>query len=463
MKKYYLPMRSLTAIALTTTFMVFSCKSELDEPLSPDRTASNARFGFRHEFVSNEVLVKFTDGTDEDNKSRAYGRVRGQVSEDIYTRAMSRAGRSEGIKVLAITGDVAEAIEALQAMPGVELAEPNYVYQHTAVSNDTYFTNGSLWGMYGASTSPANQYGSNAAAAWAVDKTGSASVLVGIVDEGIQITHPDLDANIWVNPFDPVNGVDDDGNGYRDDKNGWDFANNDNTVYDGGTRGSLDDHGTHVAGTIGAERNGTGVAGVNWNVKMISAKFLGRNGGTTANAIKAVDYLTDLKTRHGINVVASNNSWGGGGFSQALYDAISRANNAGVLFVAAAGNSGTNNDTSPGYPANYDLPNVIAVAAITNTGALASFSQYGLTTVDLGAPGAGVWSSTAFSIYSSYSGTSMATPHVTGAVALYKSVNPGATAAQIKAAILNSAVATPSLNGKTVTGGRLDVNAALSF
>jgi subtilisin family serine protease len=201
--------------------------------------------------------------------------------------------------------------------------------------------------------------------------------------------------------------------------------------------------------------------GVNWNVRLISAKFLGRNGGTTANAIKAVDYLTTLKNR-GINVVASNNSWGGGGYSQTLYDAISRANNAGIMFIAAAGNSGTNNDTAPSYPSNYNLPNVIAVAAIDKTGGLASFSQYGATSVDIGAPGVGIFSTTASDTYSSYNGTSMATPHVTGAVALYASAHAGASVAQIRNAILSSAVPTPSLNGKTVTGGRLDANAALS-
>ena len=198
---------------------------------------------------------------------------------------------------------------------------------------------------------------------------------------------------------------------------------------------------------------------------MIGAKFLGSRGGTTANAIKAVDYFTDLKVRHGINLVATSNSWGGGGFSQALADAVERANQAGILFIAAAGNSSTNNDVTASYPSNYTSSNVIAVASITNTGALSSFSQYGATTVDIGAPGSGIWSTVPVSSkgsivasYASYNGTSMATPHVSGAVALYASLNPGATAAQIKAAILNSATPTASLTGKCVTGGRLNVS-----
>ena len=214
--------------------------------------------------------------------------------------------------------------------------------------------------------------------------------------------------------------------------------------------------------------DGFGVAGVCWKVKFIVAKFLGRNGGTTANAILAINYLTDLKTRNGVNLVATNNSWGGGGYSASLRDAIAAANAANILFVAAAGNNTSNNDTTPNYPSNYmqdsACPNVIAVAALTSTGGLASFSNYGATTVHLGAPGNGIWSTVPgknnTSSYASYSGTSMATPHVTGACALYASINPTATAAQIKAAILNAATATstPSLNGKTITGGRLNVS-----
>ena len=452
----------VASFALLTSLIVVGCQPvDLDVATNQSVPGANARLSAGQDYVEGELLLQFNEGVDDDTKQKAFDKVKGQPIEKILTKAMERANKKEGVLLLKVNKKVLEAIDDLNSTPGVAFAEPNFIYTHTATATDPFFTNGSLWGMYGPTTSPANQYGSNAAAAWAAGNTGSASVFVGIIDEGVQLTHPDLSGQVWVNSSDPVDGVDNDSDGYVDDVNGWDFANNDRTIYDGGNKGTLDDHGTHVAGTIGGKANNGGVVGVNWQVKLISAKFLGRNGGTTANAIKAVDYLTMLKNR-GINIVASNNSWGGGGYSQALYDAISRANTAGIMFIAAAGNSGTNNDATASYPANYNLPNVIAVAAIDKTGALASFSQYGATTVDLGAPGVAINSTTAFNTYSSYNGTSMATPHVTGAVALYASVKPGSTVAQIRNAILSSAVPTTSLSGKTVTGGRLDVNAALS-
>jgi subtilisin family serine protease len=322
--------------------------------------------------------------------------------------------------------------------------------------------------MYGSRSNPDNRYGSNAAGAWAAGQTGSAKVYVGVIDEGIQVSHPDLFGRVR-NPGETVNGVDDDKNGYVDDVRGWDFAGDDKSVYDGGKRGAGDDHGTHVAGTIGAKANAAGVVGVNWNVRMISAKFLTADGGKTSDAIKAIDYFTDLKLNHGVNVVATNNSWGGGGYSQALRDAIERANQAGILFVAAAGNGGSDgigddndSDTSTSYPASYENSNVISVAAITRSGERAPFSNYGAVTVDIGAPGTEIVSTTAYNEYSFYSGTSMATPHATGAAALYAAAHPGASAATIKNALLDSAEPTASLAGITVTGGRLNIKAALA-
>jgi subtilisin family serine protease len=465
------------AAALAAAVALAACSTDpavTGPSAAPARSAAAAQAG-GPEFVPGEVLVKFRAGASASSRGAAMRAANAQAGERILTNAMRRAGDGEGITVVHTPMGVPAAVQALRNSPDVEYAEPNWIYQHQATSNDTYFTNGSLWGMYGDGTSPANVHGSQAAKAWAVNHTGSKDVYVGIIDEGIQFDHPDLDANVWKNPYDPADGIDNDGNGYVDDIRGWDFDGNNNTIYDGGTRGSLDDHGTHVAGTIGGEGgNGIGVAGVTWNVTMISGKFLGRRGGTTANAIKAVDYFTDLKTRHGLNIVATNNSWGGGGFSQALLDAINRGGEAGILFIAAAGNGGSdtvgdNNDAVASFPSNYvcdknkngstrDWDCVIAVAAITSSGARSSFSNYGATTVDIGAPGSGVWSTTAYNTYSSYGGTSMATPHVTGGAALYAASFPGSSAKQIRGAIMAAAVPTASLSGITVTGGRLNVS-----
>ncbi len=431
---------------------------------------SDAAVAAAANFVEGEVLIQYRGGTSAAAKQQARGRVSAEAVEIISSAADRSDGRGDLELARVPAGlSVAAAVRGLEADAAVEFAEPNFVYEHQIVSNDPYFTNGSLWGMYGPTTSPANQFGSRAAAAWAGGHTGSSTVYVGVIDEGIQYSHPDLDANVWTNPYDPVNGVDDDGNGYIDDVHGWDFDRNDNSIYDGGSRGNLDDHGTHVSGTIGGEGgNGIGVAGVNWSVTLISGKFLGRRGGTTANAVKAVNYFTDLKQRHGLDIVALSNSWGGGGFSQSLLNAIVGAANVDILFVAAAGNGGSdqvgdNNDVVASYPSNYNTASaagydsVIAVAAINSSGGLASFSNYGPTTVDIGAPGVGVYSTTAFNTYSSYSGTSMATPHVSGAAALYAATH-SVRGAALKSAILGAAVSTPSLQGKTVTGGRLNVS-----
>ena len=443
--------------ALTAAILAVLGVSTASAGGRPELVLQGLQAGRAHQ--ADELIVKFRDGASAAQQV-AVRQGLGARKVDTVRSGSARRGETALLKLPAGVG-VAVAVQALMDDPAVEYAEPNWTYTHAAVSNDPYYTNGSLYGMYGDATSPVNQFGSQAGEAWATGHTSCGNVIVGVIDEGIFFNHEDLAANIWVNPHDAADGVDNDGNGYIDDVRGWDFDGNTNNINSGG---ATDDHGTHVSGTIaGVGGNGKGVAGVCWSgVKLISGKFLGSRGGTSANAIKAIDYFNDLKTRHGLNLVATNNSWGGGGYSQALFDAVSRANSANILFVAAAGNSGTNNDVTASYPSNYNLPNVIAVAAIDKNGALASFSQYGATTVDIGAPGVGIFSTTAYNLYESYNGTSMATPHVTGAVALYASVNTGRTAAQIKAAILSSAVPTASLAGKTVTGGRLDANGALS-
>lgn len=463
--------KHLLALAIVSIAIFTGCKKNNEEATATtDLTPlKEVAYNATDQYVPNQLLVKFKAGTGEKSRTQTLSFINGKVEEHLLTNAMQSSGDNEGIYVVNTTQDVFSAMARMKGESNIEYAEPNWIYTHATVSNDTYFTNGSLWGMYGPSTSPSNQYGSQAASAWANGHTGSSTVYVGIIDEGAMYFHEDLNGNFG-NPKEIAgDGIDNDGNGKVDDTYGWDFDGNNNTTYDG----TGDDHGTHVSGTIdGIGGNGKGVAGINWNVKIINAKFLGANGGTTANAIAAVDYITDLKTRDGLNIVATNNSWGGGGFSQALQDAIERANQQGILFIAAAGNGNQggkaiNIDSKPSYPASYPNANIISVAAISNTGGIASWSNYGATSVDLGAPGVGIYStlprSGNTSTYGSYSGTSMATPHVTGAAALYASTHnlapaTPAGAAAIKKAILDATVPTASLSGKCVTGGRLNVS-----
>ncbi len=456
---------ALAATAAIALLAACSTDNTISQSTAPDvgavsNQSANAQ---APEFVPGEVLVKFRAGASANSRGAAMRAANSQAGEHIVTAAMRRAGDNEGVTVMHTPMGVSDAVQAFRNSPDVEYAEPNWIYQHSAISNDSYYTSGSLFGMYGDATSPANAFGSQAGEAWANGKTDCSNVYVGIIDEGYMYTHEDLAANAAKNPGETAgDGVDNDNNGYVDDVYGWDFDGNNNSIFDG----TGDDHGTHVAGTIGAVGgNGKGVAGVCWSVKLLNAKFLGRNGGTTANAIKAVDYFTTLKSK-GLNIVTTSNSWGGGGFSQGLQDAITRANNANILFIAAAGNSTYNCETSSCYPAAYSNANVISVASITSTGALSSFSNYGATTIDIGAPGSGIWSTVPVTAkgnkvgsgYASYSGTSMATPHVSGAAALYAAYHGGSTAAQIKDAIMSAAVSTGSLSGKTVSGGRLNVS-----
>jgi subtilisin family serine protease len=437
--------------------------------LVPTPPSAQAQGG-RPLFVPGEVLVQFRREATPLQAGHALARVAGGVHERVETQAMRDDG-APGLAVVQTPLAVSDAVRRLRQDPAVAFAEPNWILHRESTANDTYYTNGSLWGTYGASTSPANAYGSGAASAWAAGYTGSSAVYVGILDEGVQTDHPDLAANVWTNPFDPVDGIDNDGNGYIDDIHGWDFYHNDNSVYDSGE----DVHGTHVAGIIGAVGgNGAGVAGVNWKVRLISGKFLGPVGGATSDAVKGLDYFTDLKRRKGLNIVAVNNSWGGGDYSQAMHDAIIRAANQNILFIAAAGNGGAdsigdNNDVTPSYPSNYDssvgtstqgpaaYDNVISVAAIDKNGNRATFSNYGATRVDLGAPGVGIYSTVPKNSYSSLSGTSMAAPYVTGAVALFASAASSASALAIKTALLGATIPTPSLQGITRTGGRLNL------
>ncbi len=417
------------------------------------------------QIANGELIVRFKPGVTPSQTDHAARSAKLKLQRKVHTAPMKKSGHP-GLSVMTTDLDPGQALAILRKDPAVDYAEPNYVLHSMATSNDPVFTSGDLWGMYGDLSTPANPYGSQAAEAWAAGYTGSSSVYVAIIDDGMQITHPELAPNVWTNPFDPPDGIDNDGNGFVDDVNGWNFAAGNNTVYQ-----DQDNHGTHVAGIIGAKGgNGVGVAGVNWNVTLIPVKFISGGTGNTDAAVEAIDYCVDLKARHGLNLVAINASWGGSGYSAALHEAIIRAAKAGILFVVAAGNSGLNNDMIDAMPANIDTTfgtlhespatynNVISVAAIDSTGALASFSSFGPNRVHIAATGVLIYSSYPLNLIAGLDGTSMATPHVTGAAALYASTHPTATAGQIRAAILGSAIPTPSLANNVSTGGRLNLS-----
>lgn len=363
----------------------------------------------------------------------------------------------EGFYSLVTPGaGTADVLGWAQAVAGVTSVEPDFAIAPTALPDDPSF--GSLWGLHNVGQSGGVfDADIDAPEAWNTT-TGSRSVVVAVIDTGVDYTHRDLAANAWRNPGEVAgDGIDNDRNGFVDDVFGYDFVNRDGDPMDD------NGHGTHVAGTIGAVGdNGTGVAGVAWQVSIMGLKFLSGSGsGSTSGAIAAINYATRMRRDFGVNIVATNNSWGGGGFSTSLRDAIEAGGRAGILFVAAAGNEATDNNASPSYPASYTSDAIISVAATTRTNQLASFSNWGATSVDIGAPGSSIYSTVPGNAYAAYSGTSMATPHVTGAIALLAAANPQATAAQLRSAVLSTAVPAPALAGRVATGGLLNVAAAL--
>lgn len=400
----------------------------------------------RPEYVPGEVIIKFTESARPEDTEI--------ILQDLGA-ARARTFSSLKASHQLISGlTVEEAIARYEHDQNVEFIEPNYIVRASELPNDPMF--GQLWGLENTGQSGATPGADiRALSAWDVF-TGSSAVVVGVIDTGVDYTHPDLAANIWTNPGEiPGNGIDDDGNGFIDDMHGWDFVNNDSDP--------MDDygHGTHVAGTIGAVgNNGIGVAGVNWNASIMGLKFLDASGsGTDADAISCIEYATMMHAR------ILNASWGGGGESLALRQAIEAANEADILFVAAAGNglTGMDNDRFPHYPSSYDVPNIVAVAATDWHDGLAPFSFYGALSVDLGAPGVAILSCVPGGGYASNSGTSMATPHVSGVLALMLGLHPTMTGANARTLLLSNTDPLPSLAGRVVTGGRLNAFRALGM
>ncbi|MEQ8384127.1 MAG: S8 family serine peptidase [Coleofasciculus sp. A1-SPW-01] len=400
------------------------------------------------DYLSDQVVVKFKSGIESSQIQTLQGNMQASILESTNMLG-TQLWQLDGLSV-------AQAISTYSNHPLIEYIEPNYTISlNTTIPNDSEFNQ--LWGLNNTGqTGGTSDADIDALEAW--DRATGNNVVVGIIDTGVDYTHPERINNMWTNPGEIFgDGIDNDGNGYIDDYYGWDFANNDSDPWDD------EGHGTHVAGTIAAEgNNNSGVIGVAPDAQIMALKFLNSSGsGTTFNAIQAIEYATMM----GANL--TNNSWGGGGYSQGLYDAIAAAGQAGQLFIAAAGNGGfdgigDNNDITPHYPSNYDLDNIISVAATDHNDNLASFSNYGVTSVDLGAPGVNIYSTIPGEGYASYNGTSMATPHVSGVAALIWSQNPQLTASEVKNQILSTVDPISSLQGNTVTGGRLNANNALN-
>ncbi|MGK2237010.1 MAG: serine protease [Pseudomonadota bacterium] len=407
---------------------------------------------------SDSIIVKYKSNATKEMRKQARSLVKAKITDlnkdeldDSYTSLLS--GRLAKFKVSGMS--TKDAIALLKSHQAIEYVEPDYQVSIARTPDDPRFDE--LWGLNNeGQTGGTADADIDAVEAWDIS-TGSRDVVVGVIDTGIDYSHSDLASNMWVNSSEiPGDGIDNDGNGFIDDVHGI------NAITDSGDPMDDEGHGTHVSGTIGASGgNGIGVVGVNHEVSLVGCKFLDAAGnGSTSDAIKCIDYMVSLKNS-GVNLRVLNNSWGGGGYSQALADAIASSEAADLLFVAAAGNDTIDNDVNPHYPSNYENASVLSVASTDQTDGISWFSHYGLTSVDMGAPGSAILSTTPGESYASYSGTSMATPHVAGAAALVLSINPELSTQELKDLLMNSGDANAALQGVTVAGTRLNVNQAL--
>ena len=419
----------------------------VEEDLTAPKAGGEPEITKQKAMVADHLLVKAAEGVDKTRLSESVKALGGSVmnqipGSDVYLLSIpAKDGQS-----------LPRAVEAINLLKGiVAYAEPDFIVHSTTTPNDTRYSE--QWSLNNTGqTGGTVDADIDAPEAWALS-TGSNSVIVAVLDSGIDYTHPDLAGNIWSNTAETAgNSVDDDHNGYVDDTLGWNFVYSNNTPLDD------DSHGTHVAGIIGAAgNNGAGVSGVAWQVKLMPLKFLNSSGyGATSDAIAGINYAR-VK---GANII--NHSWGGISFSQSLKDAIDAAGAAGILNVCAANNGNrTNEDVTPNYPSGFASASVIAVASTTETDALSSFSDYGASSVHLAAPGSNILSTIPNAGYGLKSGTSMATPHVSGIAALLKAYKPTLTGADIKAILQSSVDVGPALIGSSVTGGRANAFRAL--
>ncbi len=396
-------------------------------------------------FVPGELLLQFHPGVGESDRQRVLKAHGLRLLRALRAEGILRLETASGVDPLALA-------QRLRALAEVAAAEPNYYRYLDAVPNDPRF--GEMYGLHNTGqTGGTPDADIDAPEGWDI-ATGSADVVVAVLDSGMDLTHVDLAGNLYTNPGEVLNGVDDDGNGFIDDVHGWDFRDNDNDPSDPSALCSS--HGTHTAGTVGAAgNNGIGVTGVAQTVKIMPLRAFYAVGisctAQDSDLIEGMDYMKRM------NVPISNNSWGGGPSSRMIQRAVAGTRG---LFVTSAGNSGSDNDSNPSYPASYDLDNIVAVAATTHTDALASFSNFGINSVDLAAPGQSILSTTRGNSYGLLSGTSMSSPHVAGAAAVLLGNDPTLTAHELRAKLLRSA----DFKGLPVnTGGRLNLFKALTL
>ncbi len=456
-------------IGLATVLIVFAAvlgqlerwKTALNGPQTriPVQTERTVKPPVTDTGAAPEVLVRFKPGVTLDRVREVAAANNDRLSDEIESvgglTVIDDLDNADAATVAAQYSAMSDLVAYAEPNFEIKLAPPaetdpahDLLYRETdSTPNDPMFVE--QWALNNLGQDGGTKRADlDALKAW-LTTTGSDEVVVAVLDSGVDYTHEDLRENMWTRPANIAP--------YTDDELGT-FA--DLNGYDGTSeiRDPMDDngHGTHCAGIIGAEgNNGKGVAGINWKVKIMPLKFLGRGGfGSTNDAIEAINYAIDRKKK-GVNLRVISASWGSNSKSKALEDTIRAAGDAGILFIAAAGNDSSDNDRRPHYPSNYDLPNVISVAALDRNDQLASFSNYGAKTVHVAAPGKDIVSTWLNDGYRAASGTSMATPYVSGIAALIIANDPGITLKQLRARLLGTADELPQLKGKVASGGRV--------
>ncbi|MEK6705981.1 MAG: S8 family serine peptidase [Bdellovibrionota bacterium] len=418
--------------------------------------AINVRVAGGH--VPGQLVVKLRDDMVKSDVFRTQGLMISKIRRALGNASVLDVkpfSTDKTLHLVKIADDrrMRDVIRSLKEESYVLFAEPNFIYRafDDGIPNDPDFSK--LWGLRNTGqTDSEAQVGKagadiNVLPLWQKGIRGSKKVLVAVIDTGIDWDHPDLKANLYTNTKEAdansSNGKDDDGNGFIDDVHGWDFYS--------GSNKSRDDHnhGTHVSGTIGAVGNdGVGIVGVNWEASLIPVKFLSADGGgTLQGAVESINYARLMKA----NIMS--NSWGGGGFSDIMKQAIEATRDAGIVFVAAAGNESNNNDRSPVYPATYDVENIVSVAATDNQDKIASFSNFGSKTVHVAAPGVRIYSSIRDGKYDFFSGTSMATPHVSGVIALMLAENQDLTYKDVKERLTRTSRPVRGLKNRVMSKG----------